>query len=48
MPSVEAARLMAPVAALMLRPVAELKVPPLVPVTVAVGLVPLWQNGEPA
>jgi hypothetical protein len=46
-PGVEAARSIAPVVALMLRPVVELNVPPIVPVIVAVGLVPVWQKGEP-
>ena len=44
MPAVELASVMAPVVALMLRPVVELNVPPAVPVIVGVGLVvPLRQ-----
>ena len=37
----------APVAEAIVRPVVELKVPPVVPVTVGVGLVPDWQKVAP-
>ena len=43
----ELARVMAPVEAFTVRPVVELKVPPAVPVTVGVGLVPDWQKVVP-
>ena len=47
MPGMEADRSMAPVPALIVSPEVEENVPPMVPVTVGVGLVPLWQNDEP-
>ena len=47
MPAVLLPSVMVPVVASTVRPVVELKAPPLVPVTVGIGLVPDWQKGEP-